>query len=66
MAIKSLFKGFWRGLKRMDEDPWFLLGGTAVVLLLALLTLSAGAIRRAAQSTEPDAVAGKADVTSRR
>lgn len=62
MAIKRLLEGFWQGLKRIDEDPGHLLGGMAVVLLLAVLTLSASAIRRPGQSAEPHPMAGKVDV----
>ncbi len=73
-----VIKRGWLGLKRIDESPWYFLGSAAVLLVLAFLTVFAGALRphslgtggqRAqveALTTEPGASAPTAAATLRR
>jgi len=53
MAIDHFFKDLWRRIKAVEEDPWFLIGGFMVVVLLALLTVSASSFQPYAGSTDP-------------
>ena len=62
MAISRSFKDLWRGMKQIDEEPWFVVGGLMVLALLALLTVSAARFQPHEQDT--DSVPGSETVAA--
>ncbi len=57
MLSKSFFKRVRMGFERIYDDPWLFMGSAAVLVLLALLTVSASALREIEQRAEPRAEA---------
>ena len=66
MAIARSFKEMWRRIKAVEEEPWFLIAGFMVVLLLALLTVSASSFQPHREGTEPVPESDTASATSQR
>jgi len=66
MAIASSFKDIWRRIKAIGDEPWFLIGGFMVVVLLALLTLSASSFQPHREGIEPVPASNSASATSQR
>ena len=56
----------WRRIKAVDDERWFLIGGFMVVVLLALLTLSASSFQPHSGGTEPVPASNSESASSQR